>query len=56
MYLAGYNLSEETDGANTSVIAVPEWEYYQSSSSADLNMLAQGVDDIWNYANPQMFD
>jgi hypothetical protein len=56
MYLAGYNLSEETDGANTSVIAVPEWEYYQSSSSADLNMLAQGVDDIWNYANPQEFD
>lgn len=56
MYLAGYNLSEETDGANTSVIAVPEWEYYQSSSSADLNMLAQGAYDIWNYANPEEFD
>jgi|LakMenEpi03Aug12_release.lakeMendotaPanAssembly.Ray.scaffolds.fasta_scaffold685702_1 hypothetical protein len=56
MYLSGYNLSEETDGANTSVIAVPEWDYYQSSSSADLNMLAQGAYDIWNYANPQEFD
>ena len=56
MYLAGYNLSEETNGTNTSVIPVPEWDYYHSSSSADLNMLAQGVYDIWNYANDQEFD
>jgi hypothetical protein len=38
------------------VIPVPEWDYYHSSSSADLNMLAQSVYDIWNYANDQEFD
>lgn len=56
MYLEGYNMSEETNGTNTSVIPVPEWDYYHSSSSADLNMLAQSVYDIWNYANDEMFD
>ena len=56
MYLEGNNLTEETNGTNTSVIAVPNWDYYQSSSSADLNLLAQGVNDIWNYANPEEFD
>jgi hypothetical protein len=56
MYLEGYNMSEETNGTNTSVIPVPDWEYYHSSSTADLNMLATGVYDIWNYANEEMFD
>lgn len=56
MYLEGYNMSEETNGTNTSVIPVPEWEYYHSSSTADLNMLATGAYDIWNYANDEMFD
>ena len=56
MYLKGYNMSEETNGTNTSVIPVPDWEYYHSSSTADLNMLATGVSDIWNYANDEMFD
>jgi len=56
MYLAGYNLSEDTNGTNTSVIPVPEWYYDHSSSSADLNMLAQGTSDIYNYANYQDFD
>jgi hypothetical protein len=49
-------MSEETNGENTSVIEVPVWEYYQSSSSTDLNMLAQSANDIWNYANPEEFD
>jgi hypothetical protein len=56
MYLEGYNMSEETNGTNTSVIPVPEWEYYHSSSTADLNMLATSAYDIWNYANDEMFD